>query len=478
MTERLHFHLPARVWVMPALALFLSSCASMDVNRSMERINSRHVEFTQDLLQLAQTPGQRKAMREKADALLQQPVNQTTAVNLLLVNSPAFQALLARHWADGAQAAQTGRPGNPVFTFERTTLLDELEIGRLLTFGLIDLLSLPARQGVAATAIERSELAMANSVVEQVTQVRQTWVNAVAARQQAAYARQVADSAKASAELAKRMQEVGNFNRLTRARQQAYYADAVSSLALAEQKATAAREQLVRLLGLTDQQAQQLSLPDRLPDIPTQPLMPAAMNVQQDNRLDVQMARLRLKELNQAQTVSLIGSFLDVDAGIRRDSVFDNAAGTSATRKGYELDLRLPLLDWGDQKRAAYSATTLATLNTLDATLRASNSSLREQYANYRTAWDIAHHYQTEVVPLKKIISDENLLRYNGMLIGVFELLADSREQINAVMGALQAQADFWRADAALKAALVGKPMDTALSSPLRASASAEPAGH
>ncbi|HEY1059634.1 MAG TPA: TolC family protein [Limnobacter sp.] len=471
-------HGPARLWVAPALALFLSSCASVDVDRSVSRINTSQASFTQGALQLAQTPEQRKAMADKAQALLLQPVDQTAAVNLLLVNSPAFQALLAGHWAEGAQAAQTGRLSNPVFTFERSTLLDELEIGRLLTVGLIDLLSLPARQGVAATAVQRSELAMAASVVEQVTQVRQAWVNAVAAKQQAQYARQVADSAQASAELARRMQEVGNFNRLTRARQQAYYADAVANLALAEQKSTAAREQLVRLLGLSDEQAQQLRLPERLPDIPAQPLMPSAINAQQGNRIDVQMAKLRLQQLDQAQTVSLIGSVLDVDVGVRRDSVFDNAAGTSANRKGYELDLRLPLLDWGDQQRAAYSASTLVALNTLDATLRASNSILREQYANYRTAWDVAHHYQTEVVPLKKLISDENLLRYNGMLIGVFELLADSREQISAVMGALQAQADFWRADAALKAALAGKPIETALSAPMRSSAGAEPAGH
>ena len=36
----------------------------------------------------------------------------------------------------------------------------------------------------------------------------------------------------------------------------------------------------------------------------------------------------------------------------------------------------------------------------------------------------------TKIVPLRKTIADENLLRYNGMLIGVFELLADAREQI------------------------------------------------
>ncbi len=51
------------------------------------------------------------------------------------------------------------------------------------------------------------------------------------------------------------------------------------------------------------------------------------------------------------------------------------------------------------------------------------------------------------------------MLRYNGMLIGVFELLADSREQIASVVQAIEAQRDFWLADAALQATLIGKPM-------------------
>ncbi|MCP6559412.1 hypothetical protein NL501_29760, partial [Klebsiella pneumoniae] len=60
-------------------------------------------------------------------------------------------------------------------------------------------------------------------------------------------------------------------------------------------------------------------------------------------------------------------------------------------------------------------------------------SEVREAYAGYRTAFDIARHYRDEVVPLRKRISDENLLRYNGMLIGVFELLADARAQVAGV---------------------------------------------
>ena len=82
-------------------------------------------------------------------------------------------------------------------------------------------------------------------------------------------------------------------------------------------------------------------------------------------------------------------------------------------------------------------------------------SEVREAYSAYRTAHDLALHYQNEVVPLRKRISDEMVLRYNGMLISVFELLADAREQIAAVAAAIEAQRDFWIADTDLKFALV-----------------------
>ena len=62
-------------------------------------------------------------------------------------------------------------------------------------------------------------------------------------------------------------------------------------------------------------------------------------------------------------------------------------------------------------------------------------------------------------MPLRKLIADENVLRYNGMLIGVFELLADSRDQIASVIASINAQQQFWLADAALQSSILGKPM-------------------
>ena len=76
----------------------------------------------------------------------------------------------------------------------------------------------------------------------------------------------------------------------------------------------------------------------------------------------------------------------------------------------------------------------------------------------------MARHYRDEVIPLRQLMQEENLLRYNGMLIGVFQLLADARDQVRSVISALDAQQQFWLADAALQASMVGQPTGATLS--------------
>jgi outer membrane protein TolC len=442
------------------LAATLAGCATVNVDDSIARANQETQAFTGGKLALARSSEQQKARAQAAGALLQQPLTQDAAVQLALANSPAMQALLAQSWADSAGAAQLGRIANPVFTFERVKAGDELDIGRMLAFGLLDLLTLPQRSRVAQNKLELAQLRLANDVVDQVTQVRQAWVNAVAAQQQLGYARQVVQSAQASAELARRMQQAGNFNRLNQARQQVFYADAVTQLAAAQHTSAATQEALTRALGLTDAQRGALKLPERLADLPKTALQPNEVsNAALASRLDVRMAQSTAAAAARAQGLNLFTSLVDIELGVVRNTVFENAEGTRETGRGYEVEVRLPLFDWGGLQRDAMSASTLAAANRLEATARAAGSHLRESYSAYRTAYDIAAHYRDEIIPLRKTISDENLLRYNGMLIGVFELLADHRAQVSSVMAAISAQQQFWLADAALQASIVGKPM-------------------
>ena len=193
-------------------------------------------------------------------------------------------------------------------------------------------------------------------------------------------------------------------------------------------------------------------------------------------RLDIQLARGQLDMVGKSQGLNLLTSLVDVELGIRHDTVFDNAGGTKSNRNGYELGIRLPIFDWGNTKRDALDAQTLAAANRYESTVRNASSQLRESYSAYRTAYDVARHYRDEIVPLRSAMAEENTLRYNGMLIGVFELLADTRDQINSVMSAINTYQQFWLADAALSASITGKPISTAMMAP--AASGGESAGH
>ena len=104
-------------------------------------------------------------------------------------------------------------------------------------------------------------------------------------------------------------------------------------------------------------------------------------------------------------------------------------------------------------------------------------SEVREAYQGYRSSFDIAQHYRDEIVPLRKRIAEENQARYNGMIIGVFELLADARAQISSVNSYIESLRDFWIAQADLEMALMGNPSLSAATKTKMAGAEAA-AGH
>lgn len=441
------------------VALTFSACARVDFHQSLGKTNQMAADFTQGKLSLALSGEQREERGRLAGELLQKSLSQNDTVLLALVNSPELQAMLAQNWSEAADAAQTGRIANPLFTFEQLRSASEIEFSSLLAFGLLDLLTLPQRYNKAQRLIEQTQLRLTGAVVDQITRVRQAWVRGVAAQQSLLYARQVHDAAQASAELARQLQAVGNFNKLQRARQQAFYADAATQLATAQQAVTSTREELLRLLGLTDDQAKLLLLPDRLPDLPKEPLTPEEVgSITTAARLDIRLAHAEYASAAAAQGLTDVTSITDIELGLRYDTIKDRADSSRTIKRGYDVSVRLPLFDWGDARRDAMNARTLAAANRLEATVRGAGSNLRQSYSSYRTAFDIARHYRDEVVPVRKAISEENLLRYNGMLIGVFELLADARDQVNSVIDAIAAEEQFWLSNAALQATLIGRP--------------------
>ncbi|UVW27448.1 TolC family protein [Massilia sp. H6] len=393
-----------------------------------------------------------QAGREQVARLLSAPLTPDAAVQIALLNNRGLQTSLAQLGVSEADFVQAGRMRNPGFSFSRMRGGDEVEIERSVMFDLIGLLTIPLRSAIESGRFEGAKLSAASEAVRLAGETRRAYFNAVAAAQTEKFMRQVVTSAEAGAQLAQEQAKVGNWSTLDRAREQAFYAEAMTQYARSRHAATAARERLVRLLGVWGAQLD-VKLPDRLPDLPSQPSEAGALEaLAMEQRLDLQIARRDVEATARSLGLTEATGFINVlEAG------YASKSSTGAPREnGYEISLELPIFDWGGARRARARATYMMSVHrTADIAIRA-RSEVREAYSAYRTSYDVARHYRDEVVPLKKQISEEVLLRYNGMLASVFELLADSRDQVRSVNGAIDAQRDFWIAETELQAAING----------------------
>ncbi len=438
-----------------AALLALAGCASFSPDGGFDTVAqlSRERIGQTPVLQRGAEPS--ATVRARVAELLRQPLTADTAVELALLNHRGLQARYAELGIAEADLVQAGRLANPALRFGRLAGGGAVEIDRAVMFDVLGLLTMPLARQAEQQRFERAQLRAAADTVSLAIEVRKAFFEAVAAQQLLGYQGQVKQAADASAELARRMLAAGNFNKLSQMREQAFQVDAVAQLGRAQHQAVATRERLTRLLGL-DGETQAFTLPERLPDLPD---LPAAGTEQaqleqraMDQRLDVLMARRATAATASALGLSRATRFVNVlNAGYQNQS-----SSGEPRRNGYEIELMLPLFDFGSARVARAESVYLQALHQAAQVATDARSQVREAHSAYRSAYALARHYRDELVPLRKRISEENLLRYNGMLGSVFELLADAREQIAGVTGAVEAQRDFWLADAQLQTALAG----------------------
>ncbi|MDQ7746602.1 TolC family protein [Hydrogenophaga pseudoflava] len=114
----------------------------------------------------------------------------------------------------------------------------------------------------------------ASEVLEVAAAGRKAWIEAVAAQQVLKHQRDMLEAAQAAHELGQRMVTVGNWSKLQLAPVQLALSNARMNLRRAEHAAAQAQSKLVESMGQTGLQ-DGFALPDRLPDIPAQPMAAA-----------------------------------------------------------------------------------------------------------------------------------------------------------------------------------------------------------
>ena len=434
--------------ILPALAgLLLAGCASPDPGARFAPVQSQTQSLLGKDLQWSRDDGQRAALSARVAELLRAPLTPDAAVQIALLNQRGLQAQLQELGIAEAELVQASRLPNPGFTFARLHSGSELEIDRSFGLDLLRLIQLaPARQ-LAELKLQQVQADTLLAVLDAAARSRRAYWQALAAQDLLQYAQQAEDAASAGGELARRAAEAGNFSAQRAAREQAFAVDAALGLARAQNEAALSREMLRRELGL-DQQA--FSLPEHLPALPSQAREFDSHALQQ--RVDVQAAQRAVELSAKALGLSHVTGYVDVlELGFQ-----NNSRSGLPVQRGAELRLELPLFDWGQARSARAESVYRQALDRAAETGLRAASELRAAQQRYRSAYALAHRYAEEVVPLRKQIADENLLRYNGMLIGIFELLADAREQVGAVQAAIAAERDFFLAESDLDHSLLG----------------------
>lgn len=446
--------------VLVLLASILGGCATFSKDGGFDTVS----QITKDRIgqdaRVIRTDADTNAVQASIKALLAKPLDASDAIQIALLNNRGLQATYGELGIAEADLIQAGRLQNPGFIFRRTRQGDDVLIERTFTLNLIRLITAPLAQKIEGRRFEQVKLLVANEALRVASETRKAYFEAVAAAQGVDYAKQVNLSAEASAELANQMARAGNWSQLEQAREQVFYAEATASQARAARTSVMAREKLIRLLGLWGNDTQ-FQLPDRLPQLPSQPLeLDHAESIALQNRLDIQAGKLETAGLATSLGLTKATRFVNVlDIGVVR-----NSATGAEPERGYELSIEIPLFDWGDARVAKAESIYMHSANRLAETAINARSEVRESYLAYRTNYDLAKHYRETILPLRKKISDENQLRYNGMLISVFELLADARDQVSSVNNYIEALKDYWVAETQLQTALGGK-LPTASSS-------------
>ena len=436
-------------------ALLLSACQNFSPDGGMS-VPAAIVaqELNKDIMAV-RTDADVAATRATVEHLLKHTLTAESAVQIALLNNRGLQAAYNELGIAEAAKMAANLPPSPTISVSRIASAAGIEIERKIVASILALATLPARADLAADRFRQAQLRAAEETVRIAAETRRAYYRAVASQQAVGVLTQAKSAAETAAQLAKRLGETGALNKLDQARQQAFYAEVTAQLAVARRRATGERERLIRPMGLWGGDLA-FRLPGTLPALPARPLTaPAVEQEALRRRIDVQIARIEVAALAKSLGLTQATRFVNVlELGAVAKTT--RSGGEVDRQRGYEAELQVPLFDFGETRVRNAEQTYLQALNRLADKAINVRSQAREAYRGYRANYDIARHYRREVLPLRKIISDEMLLRYNAMQIDVFALLTEARQRIGATAAAIEAQRDFWLASTDLSAAIVG----------------------
>jgi len=404
-----------------------------------------------------------RAVRE----LLAQPLTAEAAAQIALLNNRHLQATFEEIGIAQADLVQAGLLKNPVFDLGirfPTRSPSKTYLDMSIASDFIELFLIPARKKLAGEGLRQAELRVTDQVLATVAQTKTDFYKYQAAQQMLELRKQVADAADASSETARRLQEAGNISELDALAEQTQDVRTKVELNEAQAEVAAAREAVNRDLGLTTG-ADSWKPASRLADPPSTEIAGGALeDFAIQNRQDVAAARQELELQSSTLAYSRQTRFLPtLTAGVEAERETDGQ-----WRIGPTLAVPVPLFDQGQGAVARQEAVLRQSKARYEGLCADVRSEVRLASAKLKISREKAALYHDKVLPLEQKLVEQTQLHFNGMFVGVFQLLQARRDEISAGGEYITALRDYWTARAELERATGGGTLPGA-------SASAQP---
>jgi hypothetical protein len=305
-----------------------------------------------------------------------------------------------------------------------------------------------------ATALERAHLQRQTQAMA--LALEQAWVQAVVAQQSLRYQYDVVQATEAGAELARRMAQVGNWSRAQYLQQDLLFQQAQADYALAQHQAHSATLALWQMLHQPRLSPQDLALrlPHNLPELPRWPAPQEASPATPPTHAT--SALLAMAKAHHPDWPSLHAQAQQAQRSL---SAAHKAQLHNTLAQLSQTDLALGPALWPRHQAMPHSVEqTLLTLARHAELERSMTAHVERAWHRWTTAQDLADTTLAQVQQHHVELEEAAVQQYNGMFMTTWDLLARTRQRIDAVRATLQAQQQAWMAHIALRSVTAGLP--------------------
>ena len=435
----------------------ISGCSVVNPKASFDEVAQTLSKRTGKKIIWNQGTKEDKEVSKAINELLTKELSVDEVVQISLLNSPKLQSMYENLGIAQADLVQAGLLNNPLFYASKRFPGKALEFDLLESFA--EIFFIPLKKHLAGAELEAAKLKLTNEIINYIAMVKEAFFDLQSEMQLLEMEQSIVEATQASLDTTMRLYEAGNISLLEIQNEARFVTHAKLDVATTQGQIIQKREHLNVLIGLWGRKTD-WKIVNRMPDLPERdPSGEGLESLAISKRGDILAAKQEIEVAMQGKNIGGLTAFLD---GLAIGGHYEQEPDGLGTA-GPDISIPLPLFDQGQAQFAKGNAILKQALMDYQQLAIMIRSEVRSAFSKMQVARSKADYYFKEVLPIQQRLIDQTQLRYNGMFVGIFDLLNAKQSQIETGKNYLETIKDYWLARTELEKVVGGEITEIAL---------------